>query len=219
MGKGDLQLSRAIGQNMAQTPKAPPKTQVPGRHDSSLKRQPHQNTGSTHKAPHQPPAYQSIAVADGHGSSGHPGDVTGEKAPLLEGFPEKHLEILLPLRHGSRRQQAAVGPQPEVQLLPKNRDVEVEQAALRGLLRGAAGDAAAGRPRGTGGLPEPRRRVPGHHVRQEATPAVGAERDDHSILAEFAGQQELCGDSAEGKGLRARSIPARGPSRPGGSLR
>lgn len=166
-------------------------------------------------------AYQSVAVADGHGGSGHAGDVAGEKAPLLEGFPEKHLKILLPFGHGAHRHQPPVGPQPEVQLLPENRDVEVEQAAagpaaLGGLIRGAARDAAAGRAqgRGTGGFADPRRRLAGHHVREEATPAIGAEGNDHTILAEFAGQEQLCGDKTEGKRVRrrARSIPRVGIS-------
>lgn len=171
-----------------------------------LREKPPQNTKSTHGPPHQPRAYQSVTVADGHGGARHVGDVPGEKAPLLEGLPKKHLKILLPFGHGAQWHQPPVGPQPEVQLLPKNRDVEVEQAAaspavLGGLIHGAAGDTAARRTRGWGtrGFAGPRRRVAGHHVRDEATPAIGAERDDHTILAEFAGQEQLCGDKTERK--------------------
>lgn len=179
---------------------------VSGHHDLPLQRKPPQNTKSAHEPPRQPQAHQSVAVADGHDGAGHVRDVPGEKAPLLEGFPEKHLKILLPFGHGAQWHQPPVGPQPEVQLLPKNRDVEVEQAAasptgLRGLIQGAAGDTAVRRTWGWGtrGFADPRRRVAGHHVRDEATPAISAEGDDHTILAEFAGQEQLCRDKTERK--------------------
>lgn len=95
--------------------------------------------------------HQTIAVVNGNRGPWDVCDVTNEGAVCLEklsvqyplcvsggfslvtltgiasgGFRDIPVDLIVPLHHGTRRHQPAVGPQSEVELLPKSGDVEEE---------------------------------------------------------------------------------------------
>lgn len=92
--------------------------------------------------------YQSITVADGNSCPWHACDTPGVDTLLLQGLSEELPKVLLPLCRGSGYHQPPVGPQAQVQFLPKNSDIEVEPVRLWSGSSGALG--AAGHPRVTG---------------------------------------------------------------------
>lgn len=76
----------------------------------------------------------------------------------------------MPLHHGARRYQLLVGPQPQVELLPERRDVEVELLLSSSASRGRR-------------LPLDPLLVRGREqVRQEVSVGVGAEGGDEAVL-------------------------------------
>lgn len=139
--------------------------------------------------------YQPITVADGHGSSGDVRDVPHvgavgpqglslpqalRSAPGASGVPSIAPRVLVPLHHGLGGQQAAVGPQAEVEVPAEGADVEVELAgAVRCLARPAP--LAAGRQH-VGHVAAIGRRADGNHqaVRAASAPTQLCQETHHT---------------------------------------
>lgn len=137
--------------------------------------------------------HQSIAVVNGNRGPGDVCDVTNEGAVCLEKlavqyplcpsggfslvtftgiacgrFRDIPVNLIVPLHHGARRHQPAVGPQTEVELLPKCGDVEEEF-----LLGGGGGE----------GLPLDALLVAGgEQVGKVVSVGVGAEGGDQAVF-------------------------------------
>lgn len=146
--------------------------------------------------------HQSITVVNGNRGPGDVCNVTNKGAVCLEKLPVQYplrpsgglglletfagiasgyrdisINLIVPLHHGARRHQPAVGPQAEVELLPKRGDIEEE--FLVGL-------------RGAEGLPLDALLVGGREqVGQVVSVGVGAEGGDQAVFLQPV-PQPLC---------------------------
>lgn len=122
--------------------------------------------------------YQSITVTDGHWGLRHvryiPGKHTVSEHPLFGLF----LKILLPLNKSSRGHESPVGPQAQVQLFSKHRDVEEQLLPVQGRVRRNGGVARDPFPAG-------RWRSRWKHVRHEPAARVRAERDHQTEFTQL----------------------------------